>query len=373
LKIPEDRIWILLARKFSNSITKAEEAELMELLRGYSDAQYTFEILKKIWEVPPVSDAEGPNLYLNDFRKIQDKENQIAESIQDRPGFLKKFRSDRRNIRRLMIAVSVLLMSGALAYMVLYMFSGKSKAGINDVYTISTKAGERRRITLPDGTKVWLNVASSLGYSADFVTDSVREIKLTGEAYFEVKHDEKHPFIIQTGNMKIRDIGTTFNVKSYPGEASTEAALISGIIEVTVSNNPERNIRLKPREKIVVYRNKRFKKFGNADSMNGKPPVQDIQVSGYRIMKIKQDSAIQTFPETAWMQNDFVFKNQIFEDLAKAMGRRYAVKIVIKNDRIRQYQLTGILKNETLKEALMELQIIAPFKYIIKDSVVTIF
>ena len=371
MESPEDRIWILLSRKFSASITEAEDTELQQLLRYNSDAQYTNEILNKIWKIPAAPVTGNEDQCPNDQTGYPFKENISTDARYESPESQGRYRVHHRRVKLIAVAACILLIAGLF-----FTFPGiiprKQKTGIINTYTVSTQAGEKKMITLPDGTTVWLNVASKLSYPAGFAADSIRMVTLSGEAYFEVKHDSTRPFMIHTKNMDIRDIGTAFNVKSYPDEALTEASLITGAIEVTVHDNADRKIRLKPKEKIVVYQNKHFEKYSNTDSLKNMP-VQDIQVSGYSIAQIKPDPVIRTFPETAWMQNDLVFKNQPLEELAKIMERRYAVKIIITDNNIRQYQLTGIFKDETIGQALQELQVIAPFRYKIKDNVVTIY
>lgn len=369
MKAPEDRIWMLLSRKFSNSITPAEDTELKQLLRHRADAQYAFDILKKIWRLPPETEwhtaaPEGPS---------GDGEQGLPLAPPEKDLVGRRTGMSRRLVLRVAVAAAVLIMAGAVFFAV--QKAGHPEKGLvgDEGYTINTKAGEKRNITLPDRTEVWLNAASSLSYGASFATDSVRSVVLIGEAYFNVRHDEDHPFLIHTANMDIRDIGTSFNVKAYPGEALTEATLISGVIEITVHDNQDKKIRLKPNEKILVYQNKHFERYSPADSLQRNTLVQDIQVNGYRIAETKEDPQIRTYPETAWIQNDLVFKNQPFEELARTMERRYAVKIVIADAQISQYQLTGIFRNETVEQALAELQIITPFKYVIKDSVITIY
>jgi len=365
METPEERIWILLSRKLSNSITDAEDAELKQLLRHHPDVQYTFEILGKIWH--PHGDISSAGESSNDL----DSDKDIIHAVDAGDEKVRKIFPLTRKPALYYSAASLLLLMGALICL-LHILPGKSKTNSNDFYTISTKAGEKKKITLPDSTEVWLNADSRLEYPAGFKSDSIRTVTFTGEAYFKVRHDEKHPFIIHTKKMEIRDIGTEFNVKSYPDEALEEATLVSGIIEVSLHTN-ERRILLKPNEKIVVYQNKHFEKYSFTDSTKKDAPVQDIQINGYQIATIKKNPLIQTFSETAWMQNDLVFKNEPFEELAKTMERKYAVKIIIADNHIKQYQLTGIFRDETIDQALKELQVIVPFNYDIKDSLITIF
>lgn len=366
MEIPEERIWILLSRKLSDSITEPEEAELKQLLRHHPDAQYTFEILGKIWRPSADPSLAQEGLFFND----PDEDKQTVTGEENREG---KRAGKIGSLRRgaVLYYAAALLLLAAFVY-VLRPFPEDSKMDSGELYTISTKPGEKKKIFLPDSTEVWLNACSRLQYGAHFKSDSVRTLTFTGEAYFKVKHDAGHPFVIRTKNMEIRDIGTEFNVKSYSDEALAEATLISGMIEVSLYASA-RKIRLRPNEKIVVYQNKHVEKYGSKDSMKKEAPVQDIQISGYRVSPIEKDPVIETFSETAWMQNDLVFKNEPFNELAKAMERKYAVKIVITDSHIGQYQLTGIFRDETVEQALAELQVIAPFDYNIRDSVITIF
>src|SRR5688500_5127566 len=98
---------------------------------------------------------------------------------------------------------------------------------------------------------------SKLTYNQNFL-DSTREVQLTGEAYFDVvpavsqTTGQRIPFIIHTSSIDVKVLGTAFNVRSYPGEKTTETALIHGSVEVTLHNSPDKKIILKPKEKLVV-------------------------------------------------------------------------------------------------------------------------
>lgn len=120
--------------------------------------------------------------------------------------------------------------------------------------SISTKCGSKSKIQLPDGSQVWLNSDSRLIYSESFTGDS-REVQLSGEAYFDVAKDPRHPFVIHTSTIDVRVLGTTLNVRSYSNEKTTEAVLIHGSVEVTLHSDPAKKIILKPNDKLVVQNN----------------------------------------------------------------------------------------------------------------------
>src|SRR5690606_9907042 len=103
--------------------------------------------------------------------------------------------------------------------------------------TVHTPRGGEYQLALPDGTKVWLNAMSSLRYPVHFSGD-VREVELTGEAYFEVSRFQRDnvqlPFIVKTGDQTVEVLGTHFNVKAYPGEKITKTTLLEGKVRVSI-------------------------------------------------------------------------------------------------------------------------------------------
>ena len=111
------------------------------------------------------------------------------------------------------------------------------------IVTVDVPAGEMKTVTLPDGTEVCLNAKSTLVYPAAF-GKSVRRVALTGEAYFKVKSDKRHPFIIHTQNISTRVLGTEFNVRSYDAN-DTHVTLVNGSVEVSSHNE---KVRIEPNQ-----------------------------------------------------------------------------------------------------------------------------
>jgi len=100
---------------------------------------------------------------------------------------------------------------------------------------LSSNVNQHRQIKLPDGTRVWLSPATKISYPDRF-SEEQRIVKLEGEAFFEVMHDAKHPFIVQSGKLKTVVLGTSFNVSAYPKAASTEVTVVSGKVGVILKN-----------------------------------------------------------------------------------------------------------------------------------------
>ena len=104
-------------------------------------------------------------------------------------------------------------------------------------YEVITAAGQRAQTVLPDGSKVWLNASSKIVYH-NSLWSSDRQIDLSGEAYFEVRKDKEHPFVVQVGNLNIEVLGTCFNVYSYEENDFVETSLIEGSVRLYDSKSP---------------------------------------------------------------------------------------------------------------------------------------
>src|SRR5699024_4772886 len=97
--------------------------------------------------------------------------------------------------------------------------------------TLTTPRGGQYQLTLADGTKVWLNSASSIRYPVAF-NGKERKVTVTGEVYFEVVHNAGQPFKVQVGNEIIKDLGTHFNVNAYKNESAVKVTLLEGAVEI---------------------------------------------------------------------------------------------------------------------------------------------
>lgn len=113
-----------------------------------------------------------------------------------------------------------------------YEAGAPTEAGIRESYnTLSTPRGGQYQLTLPDGTQVWLNAASSITYPTAFAGKE-RSVTVAGEAYFEVAANDRQPFLVKSGGMTIVVLGTSFNINSYPDEPDIRTTLITGKVRV---------------------------------------------------------------------------------------------------------------------------------------------
>jgi ferric-dicitrate binding protein FerR (iron transport regulator) len=209
---------------------------------------------------------------------------------------------------------------------------------------------------MSDGTQIWLNSGSKITYDDEY-GKSNRTVNLVGEAFFDVKHDPEHPFIIHTKSLNLKVLGTAFNVKAYPEDQLSEASLIRGSLEVSFPDRPTEKILLKPSEKLMFVNSKVTSKSESAVSENlVATPIISLE-------KVDFVASEGEAKEISWIKNKLVFRDERFENLAKQMERWYNISIVIKDPSLLGKKFTGTFKNETFIEAFEALQTTLHFKY----------
>lgn len=223
---------------------------------------------------------------------------------------------------------------------------------------VLTAMGKKDKVILPDGTQVWLNGQSKLSYSKDFGLKN-REVRLSGEAYFDVVKNENLPFYITTADIKIKVTGTAFNLKAYPDESITETSLVRGKVEVTVNARPSEKYILHPNEKLVV-RDQEPTTDKGTNTLNGrvKRTLPFIQLQ--KLQLPDNDSIIS---EASWVYNRLIFDDDSFEQIAKKMTRWYGVEVTIQDPNIAAIHFNYQIKNETIEEALSNMQLTAKFQF----------
>lgn len=137
--------------------------------------------------------------------------------------------------------------------------SAPENTGSSVYNTLTTPRGGQYQLQLPDGTRIWLNAASSVTYPTSFAGKE-RQVSITGEAYFEVAADAQHPFRVTTGSMAVEVLGTHFNVNAYPDEAGISTTLLEGSVKIVRGKNtrllaPGEQANLSPEGQITHVKN----------------------------------------------------------------------------------------------------------------------
>jgi transmembrane sensor len=228
------------------------------------------------------------------------------------------------------------------------LFRSLHKPNVSLTYTlISAPNGVKKQCELADGTIVYLNSGSGISVPSNYGAKD-RQVLLSGEAFFIVKHDPSRPFRIHTGKLIIADIGTSFNVKAYKDEGQIKVAIESGSVSVgenTFNNKP--------------------KMFTGAMTHN-QQLVYDKKSRGHIL------NNIQTNEITAWRENQLRFDNASFDEIASTLERWYGVTISLNNNigNFRHYTIS--FNNEPVAKVLKVLETLSGMTYEINNKSISI-
>ena len=216
---------------------------------------------------------------------------------------------------------------GVIEYTLIESDIQKSKTEIREIQTvyntIQTPVGGKFQLNLADGSKVWLNSASSLRFPV-FFAGNTREVELKGEAYFEVSKNEDKKFSVRSGNQTVEVLGTHFNINAYSDEPSITTTLIEGAVRVIELNSKKSQI-LRPGEQSKVDREIRIHR-------------KDTQA------------------EVAWKDGYFYFENASIETVMRQLGRWYGITARYETELPEHHFEGAIATNLTLLEVLEILQ-----------------
>lgn len=227
-------------------------------------------------------------------------------------------------------------------------FRSLHKPNVSLTYTlISAPKGVKKQCDLADGTIVYLNSGSNIRVPSNYDAKD-RQVLLSGEAFFIVKHDPFRPFRIHTGRLVIADIGTSFNVKAYQDDEQIKVAVESGMVSV------EENI----------FNNKP-KMFAGAMTHN-QQLIYDKKSQGHIL------NDIQTNEITAWKENKLRFDNASFDEIARTLERWYDVTIKLNNNTGNFRHYTVSFNNEPVSKVLKVLETLTGVTYKINNKSISL-
>jgi len=227
-----------------------------------------------------------------------------------------------------------------LDYMTAQIVEGENTEEIYNTLRIPT--GGFYRLTLSDGSRVWLNSLTELHYPVSF-NGRERKIRLSGEAYFEVTPDSTRPFIVMTDEVDIKVYGTVFNVNTYRKER-VQTTLIRGKVGVHVRTTGQETL-LQP-EQLAEY------------------TTADRQI---RVKKVDPYSYI------AWKDGEFVFQEETIEEIMERLSRWYDIEVIYADEAVRRKRFTGIINRyENLEKILRLIAAPSTLQFGIKGNTVTV-
>ncbi|NDV57158.1 FecR family protein [Bacteroides sp. 519] len=321
----------LITKYLQGEANEAEKKQLLEWLQQDEENKKEFSAMRDAWLASGIGSRFSSEYKEKAF-------NQFIHNVETR-----KNRTLSIQLGRIAAAVVLLIVTTGIGYMI-----GNKSAKQDIPVEVIVKnnflmgADSKGSVVLPDGSKVWLHGNSKLTYPDVFAATS-RNVKVNGEAYFEVTENKDAPFIVETDNIHIKVLGTQFNMKDYDNQSTTETVLVSGKVEAFIPRTNER-IMMKPNQKLLW------------DSVSKDYKLTEVDAKDYIV----------------WINDKLVFNKEKLQTILFKMERWYNIKIVVDKKVDLNQRLSLTIRHEDKEEIFKLLGLIAPIRYQIDNKTATI-
>jgi len=349
----------LIIRYLTGETTQLENHRLRSWIEESSENNSYFETIRNIWLASAQVNHEPSALPLKSISRGND--NLSSPFIRTRV---------LNQLLKIAAILTLVVITGAI---VLTQFSKKPGKAANDVIVVEATMGSRAITTLPDGSKVWLNSGSKLFYDGNY-NNTVRQVKLIGEAYFSVVTNPQKPFVVKAGNLNIKALGTKFNVKAYPEDPSIVTTLERGIVVIEGKDNTNKSftVTMKPKETVTYFKNEESVFAKESSEKNHSIASEREPDPSLITIPIKKVEEVKTELFTSWKDQRWVIEKQKLGELAKDFERRYNIRIHFSSDTIKQFHFSGSFENETIEQIMVIMRHTIPLKYNIEKGVIKI-
>lgn len=314
-----DNRYELIARKLTSDINEAEQELLEKELGNDENLKNNFQTLKNFWlNFFPASPA-----------------HHIIEKTEKKLDFT--YEPDSRNKQNNFYKIAACFFLLISVGFTIYFFMQPEENFRLTEYRCGP--GEVKKVVLSDGSNVWLNNYSVLVAIEPF-QDKTRNVRLIGEAYFEIAHNADKPFIVESGNLKTEVLGTSFNINAYSGEETQEITLFEGSVKLRPNNMPNKSLLMEPGEQVTV--SEKNNKFYISEVATDKP--------------------------AAWRSGVLRFNNEELSRIARELERKFNTRIVIASHETRNLRFTAEFDEEPLEKILALLNEAKEFEYDITNN-----
>ena len=326
MKLTIEEFEELLPGYFAGELSEEFRVAVEEKIVSSPEAKKQFENTKIAWESFGLLDEmEG----FNSFEALNNVNKRLLPNLKNRRFRIQKYAA--------ILVIALIGYAGGISYKYFKSFEEKNEYSL--VETINCRYGMVTKFKLPDSTEVWLNSGSQLTFPHNFANND-RTVELTGEAYFQVKHDETKPFIVNLRNLQVEVLGTEFNVANYSDEEEIEVVLAQGKVKLSSKINGNKKVlgTMTPGYQAIF------------DNQNGKVLAHKVNPKRY----------------TSWRDGTITFYDEPMDVVAKRLGRWFNADINIVDKEINEYVYRATFSSESLEQVLKLLKISAPVDYEIK-------
>ena len=313
----EERLKYLFRQYLDNNCSRQELEEFFSYIRAADTDELLRSLIKKAYD--DTRQTPSSQTYVNESGNlILTGEEWLSHAALPTKPRKKKWASA-------LVVLACLVATGAIAWLLYQPARSTAAPAVAALTKKTTERSEYKYVLLPDSTQVWLNASSTLEFP-DHFDASKREVSLSGEAYFDVKHADKTPFIIHTGKISTTVLGTAFNIKAYPDRENIVVSVSRGKVRVSYDNTPVATL------------------------------VKGQQVKVSSVYSTAVERKIAPAAVAAWQQGNMSYEDEAFEDIVADLQRLYNVNIRVDNSSIRSLKLSTSFRREIgIEQALQVL------------------
>lgn len=328
----------LLTGYFVGNLSNEEEEIFFKLLSEDETFRHRYDEMSKLYALSSISalksqkEANYEQLKSRLSGLSNEKEAKTKQGI----------RLWSNNFRKIAaILIVSLLMCGGIGF---YLYKNANNPQVAIFETVASN-GSRTKISLPDGSTVWLNSESKLIYDSDFGKKD-RRVSLEGEGHFEITKDDASPFYVRTKDIEVKVLGTIFNFDAYESKPCSNIVLQEGKIVVSIEGEKASQIILAPNQ-ILIF-NKQTRDVS----------VEDVHAGEY----------------TAWIDGKLSFDNATFSEIVEKIGLKYNKVIVLKNDKLSHEVFSGNIDTDlSLEEAISTFDVEGKHSLVTKGDTLFIY
>jgi len=354
----------IIVKYFSGRVNEEERLILLSWLEESTENKAYFEKQRAVWLMTGIQNKDLDKKKKKVWKKINSQDRSID--------FLSRSKPNLSGLNRIIAAAAVISILLAIGAIIVSLNSNLSFEGVRIVRTdlsidtlkIYSPSGSRTQVDLPDGSKVWLNGDSRIGFHTKN-NKRIHEVFLSGEAYFDIaKKSDKQKFIVNTSDILIEVHGTSFNVKAYPEEGIIETTLAEGQIKMRRNSNRINNgsITLMPDQQVLFIKDNSRISREKMESLSRKFNI-DLSNEEKAIGQFLSLQDVNTELYSAWKDGHLVFQGETFQSIIIEFERWYGVDIELNNEKLKDITFTANFKNETLNQALHALMLTHPFEF----------
>lgn len=312
MTLTDNHIKDLIAGYLCDKLSVEQEQELYLWISAAPENEAYFNAQREIWistDAKALGQYDSQKAYTLFKHRVARKQNEQKQ---------------RNRLRRLWYAAAsivVLLIISSLIYIGQATHTNQTIADV----VIETPIGSRTRLTLPDGTTVWLNAHSKITYSQGFGIEN-RHVSLSGEGFFEVKENKELPFVVESKHLKVCDLGTKFNFKDYSDDERSVVSLTEGKIALS-------NLMQQSNDRILIP--------GQHAVLEKTSGIISVEKAPVEISK-------------QWIAGIVTFNGEGLGEIAKELERYYDIDISLKRDRTANRHFFGTfnLQEQSLHDIL---------------------